>query len=80
MTPELQRKWIETLANDWTACAMVRSGCSIEEIVVQLASQKRYLQEEIKKLSSIAPRKYRMPNGNVVVWHCPDDQIPETKL
>jgi hypothetical protein len=29
---------------------------------------------------AISPKKYRLPDGRVVVWHCPDELVPEEVL
>lgn len=63
--------------NDATVQSMARSGAHAGEIIGALAQEKRALIDRIVTLQSIAPKKITMPNGKVMVWHCPDELIPE---
>jgi len=61
---------------DATVARMLAAGCGAEEIIGQLADDKEAYLKEVLKLSTIAPRKVTLPDGRVVVWHCPDHLIP----
>lgn len=56
------------------------AGGTAEDCVVALVGLNNELMGHIIKLEAIAPRRYRLQNGNVMVWHCPDEFIPETKF
>lgn len=63
--------------NDVTVQSMAKSGAHAGEIIGALAQEKRALIERIAVLQSIAPKKITMTNGRVMVWHCPNELIPE---
>lgn len=50
---------------DMLACMVVTLNSKIEDLNKQLA-----------KLETIAPRRIKLPDGKIYVWHCPDDLIP----
>lgn len=58
------------------ACVYVSP--TLESAVVALANDRERLIERIMELDRIAPRKIRLPTGEVAVWRCPDDLIPFT--
>ena len=57
--------------------AVLASGGTAEDACVLLANQVNALIEEMVRLDAIAPKKYRLPDGRVFVWRCPDAHIPE---
>ena len=65
---------------DATVKACVDGGWSYEEITEALASEKAEYMERMGRLLAIAPRKVRMPNGQVLIWRCPDEDVPVTTL
>jgi hypothetical protein len=74
--------------NEWEALrlespqvhAILEAGGSAEDCCVKLAQANRRLTEKLMQLMTIAPRRIRMEDGTVMVWHCPDAAIPETDL
>lgn len=62
--------------NDATVNTMFKSGFTLAEIVGQLVTEKGQYKERILELIRIAPRKITLPDGSVVVWHCPDEFVP----
>lgn len=75
--PQYTIEW--AIVNDPTVHRMSRYNAPLEQIIAQLAQEKKELQDRISKLDQIAPRKMIMPDGTVMVWHCPDELIPSTK-
>lgn len=63
--------------NDPTVNKMSRHGHGHIEIIVVLAQEKQQLLQKLIELSTIAPRKIKLPNGDVMIWHCPDKFVPE---
>lgn len=61
-----------TLSTDMASVATLR------RMVVTLWREKERLFGEVSKLSAIAPRKITLPDGKVMVWHCPDHLIPDS--
>lgn len=55
-------------------------GLSETNIIELLVTQNEKLIQRIIELESIAPKKVTLPNGKTLVWRCPDDLIPTTKL
>jgi len=51
-----------------------------EVVIVCLARQRDELRARVVELEAIAPRRYKGPKGETLIWHCPDNLIPETKL
>lgn len=56
--------------------AVLNSGGSTEDCVVALLKQNAELIKRLLYLEGIAPKKIRI-GDQVVVWHCPDEFIPE---
>jgi hypothetical protein len=56
---------------------MSKQGATATEIIGTLAHEKRVLLNRIAALEAIAPRKTTLPNGRTMIWHCPDELIPE---
>jgi hypothetical protein len=44
--------------------------------IIQLHYQKENLLKEISKLQAIAPKRYKIADGKIAVYHCPEDLIP----
>jgi hypothetical protein len=63
---------------DPTVNAGLRAGLPLEDVIVALVEDKDRLMQRILELASIAPRKITLPNGEVRVWRCPDEFVPET--
>lgn len=57
-------------------CGLPRDMAT-EHVAVTLGLQVVGLEERVKELESIAPKKVRQPNGEIVIWRCPDHLIPE---
>jgi hypothetical protein len=45
-----------------------------------LYDENKRLLDHVGRLEIIKPMRIRTPDGKVVVWHCPDDLIPETVI
>ena len=65
---------------DSTANRMHREGGTALEIVETLAQEKKQMQRRILELEVIAPKRYDLPDGRSVIWRCPDDLVPATKV
>jgi hypothetical protein len=63
---------------DPTVHRMASQGCSREQVIQALVDEKRAMVKRVLELEQIAPKKYQMPDGKVMVWHCPDELIPMT--
>lgn len=61
---------------DPTVRMMVNAGAEDDEIIAKLIEIKMALIEELIKLTAIAPKAIRMPDGKVIVWRCPDHLVP----
>jgi len=62
--------------NNPTVHGGLRAGLSVEDIVVQLVNIQETLVENIKELKAIAPQKFRLSDGTVKIWRCPDRLVP----
>lgn len=71
---EIDLHWLQF--NDSTVYRMMRDGMSAEAIIVALAKEKHQLMNQVAELKSIAPTKYQLPDGSVVIWRCPDELVP----
>jgi hypothetical protein len=56
--------------------AVLAAGGDAEDCCVVLLNQIAAQTARLTKLMAIAPKKYRLPDGRVLVWHCPDEQVP----
>lgn len=70
--------WERAKFTDSTVAKMLEAGAGLESIIAQLVAEKEWGFKRIIALESIAPRKIRLPDGMVMVWHCPDDLIPDS--
>ena len=61
---------------DSTVASMLRNGETLSSIIGQLADDKLKLIREIEHLSGVAPKKVKLADGRVMMWHCPDDLVP----
>lgn len=60
--------------------AMLKAGCSLEEIIARLAENNKDLIDEIVKLKGLCPVKYVNEDGTTLTWRCPDELIPVIEL
>lgn len=60
--------------------ASLERGVPWEVVIVCLARQRDELRARVMELEAIAPRRYKGPKGETLIWRCPDNLIPETKL
>lgn len=63
---------------DATVNRMLKCGASLQDIIGVLAAEKERLVGRITELEGIAPKKIALKNGQVMVWHCPDELVPLT--
>ena len=49
-----------------------------EWLAVYYANRTIFLEERVKQLEQIAPKKIKGPDGQTYVWRCPDELIPES--
>lgn len=58
--------------------AVLEKGGDAEDCVIALLKQNAELMKRLLYLEGIAPRKIRVGH-QVMVWHCPDELIPEER-
>jgi len=56
---------------------IMSSGGTTEDCCVALNDAMQKLFSKAIDYMMIAPKKVRLPNGTVKIWHCPDELIPE---
>ena len=59
---------------------IMKYGGTAEDCVVALFEHNEMLQEEIIKLQLIAPEKLKFPDGQVMIYRCPDEMVPEREI
>ena len=59
---------------------IMRAGGTAEDCAVALSVHNDRLVDRLMTLEGIAPRRIKLPDGRVMVWHCPDHLIPETDM
>ena len=64
-------------ANDVTVHNMLKQGADLEAVILQLTRDKMLLTGRIMELENIAPRRVRLPDGNSLIWRCPDEMVKE---
>lgn len=65
---------------NWLVQYMVENGASHAQIIDALDRENTRLREELERLTAIAPRRIRTPEGIVMTWQCPEELIPITDL
>lgn len=53
--------------------SILRYGGTAEDCAVALAGENARLMARIAELESLAPRRVRLPNGNILLWRAPDE-------
>jgi hypothetical protein len=71
------RSFEQARATNETVRAILANGGTAEDCVVALVNQNLVGMAQLARVQAIAPRKYRLPDGRVFVWRCPDDMVPE---
>jgi len=66
--------------NNQLVAQIMKAGGTAEDCAVALSVANDRLLDRVMLLEGIAPRRYKMPDGRVMVWHCPDNLVPETDL
>jgi hypothetical protein len=51
-------------------------GGTAEEVAVALFEQIQTLEKQVAELRNIAPVKFTLGDGTVIVWRCPDELVP----
>lgn len=78
MTPDKYPELREAYYTDATVHRCLCENLSLSETINALVTDKKAFFNELMKLHAIAPRKIKLPDGRIMVWHCPDHLIPET--
>jgi hypothetical protein len=66
----------DTYGNNYLVHTMTRNGASLSEIIVALVNHISYQNKTISDFMAICPRRIKLDDGRVMVWHCPDDLVP----
>lgn len=61
---------------DATVHRILSLGGTQADCVVALVNEKEALAKRIMELDAIAPKKIKLDDGRVMIWHCPDDLVP----
>jgi len=59
---------------------IMRAGGTAEDCAVALTVHNDRLVDRLMVMEGIAPRRIKLMDGRVMVWHCPDHLIPETDM
>lgn len=76
MAERLEREWRRVIQSDPVVHSGIETRERLEAIIIKLVAQKESLRKELADLRAITPKRIRGKDGNVYVWHCPDDMIP----
>ena len=76
MITNLSEKMRPVVHNNMIVHRILMDGGDLEDVVVALHEANKIQFHRIIALETIAPRKFTMPDGTVMVWHCPDKMIP----
>lgn len=63
-------------AHSVLVATVLRAGGTLEDCVCVLFQRNQALIEDCEKLARIAPARYRLANGDLMVYRCPEDAIP----
>lgn len=73
----LSEDLIYAIQNDPVVNNMWLAQRPLEAIIKALVIQRAAMVNEVIKISSIAPKKIKLPNGEIRIWHCPDHLVPD---
>lgn len=60
----------------WSVFQLVSAGVKVDEVLLWMVRQEARLRQRITELEQVAPRKYVLDDGRVLIWRCPDEFIP----
>lgn len=66
----------DAYGNNYLVHTMTRNGASLSEIIVALVNHISSQNKTISDFMAICPRRIKLDDGRVMVWHCPDDLVP----
>ena len=70
-------KEFERIKNcDFIVASILMQGGTLKDCIVQLIKSRKRLMDRNDYLERLVPRKRRMRDGSIAVWHCPDELIP----
>ena len=55
----------------------MRRSVPLSQIIIAMHSRHEYMMTRLMALEAIAPRKITMPNGDVLVYRCPVELLPD---
>lgn len=76
----MNERLVKIKQQDSTVHRVLDSDGSELDCMEALFNEKQFFIKRLIALESIAPRKFQLPNGDVMVWHCPDSLIPTTEI
>lgn len=56
--------------------AVLEQNGTAVDCVMALVERMEALSTRVVELEGIAPRRIKLPDGRVMVWHCPDHLVP----
>lgn len=77
-TPTTESMYRYALASDATVRNAVSQADGLKLAIAHLVMEKQALVRKLIEIEAIAPRSYRMPDGRIMVWQCPEHLIPIT--
>lgn len=66
----------QAIATNAIVHAGKKAGLTDREIIGFLCDELNGKDKTIDALSAIAPCAYKLPDGKVVIWRCPDELVP----
>ncbi len=70
----------ELMLHDAIVCQTMHAGGTVVDALVTLSKARIRLLGELVELQGQVGRRYRLPNGAILVQHPPDDVLPLTDL
>jgi len=67
------------LRNNPIVHAVIQNGGTIEDCCVALDQKYREMMNEIVRLSSLVPRRFKLADGREMIYHTPDHLVPLEK-
>lgn len=65
---------------DALAHQLAAQGAGPLTIVEQMIARHEKIMKKLADLKRLCPARYKLPNGRILVWHCPDELIPITEI
>jgi len=66
----------DAIKNNTIVYRILKHGGSLEDVICALVNQQNTMQKALMGYYMICPRKFKIEDGKIMIWRCPDEMIP----